>query len=133
MLQLVKELTKLKHFEVIELGVVRQRLLNARIIMDEGPSLSDVDLVANYLDADLIFAGKVMNYQDYEGNWGVPKVDFFISAIDRKTRKTVWDSNSYNRGDDRVYLFDSEKGRYRLCDDLPDGKMDSGTRSPEEK
>jgi TolB-like protein len=105
-LQFVKELTKLEDFDVIEFGVVRQRLLNARVIMDEGISLPDVDNVANYLMADLIFTGKVMNYEDYQGTWGVPKVDFFISAIERKSRKIVWTSNSYNQGNDKVYLFD---------------------------
>jgi TolB-like protein len=105
-LQFARELARLQNFEVIELGVVRQRLLNARIIMPEGISLSDVDFVADYLTADLILSGKVMDYQDYQGAWGVSKVDFFISAIERRSRKIVWASNSHNRGDDGVYLFD---------------------------
>jgi len=105
-LHFVRELTKLENFEVIELGVVRQKILNARIIMDEGISLPQLDVVANSLEADLVITGKVMNYQDYQGLYGIPKVDFFVSAIDRKSRNVLWTSNSYNQGDDKVYLFD---------------------------
>jgi TolB-like protein len=105
-LHFVKELTKLQNFNVIELGVVKQRLLNARIIMLEGISLMDADLVLNSLEADLVLTGRVMDYQDYQGSWGKPKVDFSVTAIERKSRKVVWNSYSHNEGDDRVYFFD---------------------------
>lgn len=105
-LHFVTELTKLGKFDVIELGVVRQKLLNVRVIMNEGISLADADLVANSLDADLILTGKIINYQDYKGAWGRPKVQFSIVVIERKSRKVVWNSDSYNEGDDGVYFFD---------------------------
>lgn len=105
-LQFARQLTALGYFDVIELGVIRQKLLNARIIMDEGISLPDVDFVANSLNADLILTGKVMDYQDYQGFSGKPKVDFSIVVIERKSRKIVWSSTSHNEGDDGVLLFD---------------------------
>ena len=45
-LHFVTELTKLGNFRVIELGVVKQRLLNARVIMDPWNFLMDADLIS---------------------------------------------------------------------------------------
>ncbi len=105
-LHFVRELTKLENFNVIELGVVKQRLLNARIIMIEGISLTDADLVSNSLEADLVLTGRVMDYQDYQASWGKPKVDFSVTVVERKSRKVVWNSYSHNEGDDGVFFFD---------------------------
>jgi hypothetical protein len=105
-LHFVRELTKLGNFSVIELGVVKQQLLNARIIMLEGISLTDADLASNSLEADLVLTGRVMDYQDYQGSLGKPKVDFSVTAIERKSRKVVWNSYSHNEGDDGVFFFD---------------------------
>ncbi len=105
-LHFVRELTKIENFSVIELGVVKQRLLNARIIMVEGISLTDADLVSNSLEADLVLTGRVMDYQDYQGSWGKPKVDFSGVVIERKSRKVVWNSYSHTEGDDGVFFFD---------------------------
>ncbi len=105
-LHFVREMTKLENFDVIELGVVRQRLLNARVIMQEGISLSDVDLVANSLEADFVMTGKVMDYQDTPGSEGAPKVDFSTQVLERMSRKIVWSSSSRSQGDDGVFFFD---------------------------
>jgi len=105
-LHFVRELTKLGNFNVLELGVVKQRLLNARVIMLEGISLTDADLVLNSLDADLVLTGRVMDYQDYQGSLGKPIVDVSVTAIERKSRKVVWNSYSHNEGDDGVFFFD---------------------------
>jgi TolB-like protein len=105
-LQFVRELANLHHFDVLELGMVRQRLLNARIILEGGITLSDVDFIANSLEADFVMTGKVIDYQDFEGWEVVPKIDFFVQIFDRKNRKIVWSSYSHNRGDDGVFFFD---------------------------
>jgi TolB-like protein len=105
-LQFMRELAKLDQYNVLELGEVRQRLLNARVILEGGIALADVDFVANSLEADFVLTGKVMEYQDYEGSGGAPKIDFFMQMLERKRRRIVWSSHSHNSGDDGVFFFD---------------------------
>jgi hypothetical protein len=105
-LQFVKNLKELKNFEIIEPGLVRQQFLAMRIIMDQGVSLADADAIFSTLDADLVVSGDLITYQDYQGIWGTPKVDFSVLFVDRKGRKVVWSSTSYNEGDDGVFFFD---------------------------
>jgi hypothetical protein len=104
-LHFVKELVRSGAFDVIEPGVVRQMLLNIRIIMSEGISLTDAYLITLDLNADLVLAGKVVDYQDAAGSEGIPKIDFSVVAIDSK-KKVLWSSKSYTQGDDGVYFFD---------------------------
>jgi len=108
-LHFVEELTKLENFNVLELGAVRQRLLNARVILEGGIALQDVDLVANSLEADFVMAGKVTDYQDYEGSGGKPKIDFSMQILERRSRRIVWSSQSHSEGDDGVFFFDRGK------------------------
>jgi len=105
-LHFVKELTKIEAFDVVEPGVVRQGLLNLRVIMEEGVSLANADIIFGILNVDLILSGKVLDYQDYQGASGTPKVNFSALLIERKNRLIVWSSESYNQGDDGVLLFD---------------------------
>jgi TolB-like protein len=105
-LQFVKELTKQEDFTVIEPGIVRQQFLNMRVIMSEGISSSDIDLIASNINADLILTGKVMDYQDDLALYGQPKVFFSVMLIDRSSKKIVWASTSYNKGNDAVTVFD---------------------------
>ena len=53
--------------------------------------------------------GRVMDYQDYQGAEGKPKVNFSVTVVERKSRKVVWNSYSRNEGDDGVYFFDWER------------------------
>ena len=105
-LHFVKELAKFENFDVIEPGVIRQGLLNLRVIMEEGVSLANADIIFGILNVDLILSGKVLDYQDYQGALGTPKVNFSVLLIERKSRLIVWSSESYNEGDDGVFLFD---------------------------
>jgi len=106
MLHFVMQMMKLKNFDVIEPGIIRQELLKMRIIMDAGISLSDADLILNGLNADLMLSGRVMSYEDYIGSFGRTKVDFSAQLLNKAGKKVVWASKSYNEGDDRVFLFD---------------------------
>jgi hypothetical protein len=106
MLQFVKELSKAEDFTVIEPGVVRQHLLAMRIIMYDGASLPDIEVLINGLDADLILIGKVFDYQDIEAAAGTPKADFSVMLVEKTSGKIIWASKSYNQGDDGVTLFD---------------------------
>ena len=105
-LHFIRQLKGFENFEVIEPGRVRQELLNSRIIMQDGISLADADALFAGLDADLLVSGRVMDYQDYQGAWGKPKVDFSSMVIERKSREVVWSSDSHNEGDDGVFFFD---------------------------
>jgi hypothetical protein len=105
-LQFIRNLKKFSQFDVIEPGVVRQQFLALRIIIPEGISLANADALFSTLDADLILAANVVEYQDYQGVFGKPKVDFFVQLFDRKSRNIVWSSVSHNEGDDGVFFFD---------------------------
>jgi TolB-like protein len=105
-MQFVKELKKLEDFTVIEPGVVRQQFLTMRVIMYEGISTADIDLIASNINADLILTGKVMDYQDDIALYGQPKVSFSVMLIDSSRKKIIWASSSYNNGNDAVTLFD---------------------------
>jgi TolB-like protein len=105
-LHFIRQLKGFENFEVIEPGMVRQELLNSRIIMQDGISLADADALFAGLNADLLVSGRVMDYQDYRGAWGKPIVDFSSMVIERKSREIVWSSDSHNEGDDRVFFFD---------------------------
>jgi TolB-like protein len=105
-LQFVKTLNAYHNFFVIEPGVVRQTLLDMRIIMQDGLSLADADLIFSRLKADLVLSGDIMDFQDYKGFDGRPRVDFSAQIIAKKNREIVWVVKSYNQGDDRVFFFD---------------------------
>jgi len=105
-LHFIRQLKRFENFEVIEPGMVRQELLNLRMIMQDGVSLADADAIFATLNGDLLVSGRVMDYQDYQGVWGKPKVGFSTMVIERKSREVVWSSNSYNGGDDGVFFFD---------------------------
>lgn len=105
-LQFIRNLKTFEQFDVVEPGLVRQQLLMLRMIIAEGISLANAEALFATLDADLILAANVFNYQDYQAVFGKPKVDFFVQLIERKSRSVVWSSVSYNQGDDGVFFFD---------------------------
>lgn len=107
MLQFVEHLSRIPGMEVIEPGFVRADLLRNRVVMDEGMSMGDVEVVMITLDADLLFMGRVFDYQDFQGSFGAPKVDFTVQAVERKKMQVVWSSKSRNAGNDGVFFFDS--------------------------
>lgn len=100
---------KLEGFTVLEPGRIRQALLGLRVIMEDGLSLAYADLLFGKLDVDFILTGKVLSYEDYQGPWGKPKVDFSALLIEKKSRKIVWTCKSRNEGDEGVFFFDVGK------------------------
>jgi TolB-like protein len=102
----MRHLSRRNQFRVIDTGVVRAELLNARIIMEGGLSVADAETVAALIDADFVLGGRVLRYADYEGAGGIAKVEFSTVLIDRKTRRVVWSSDSYNEGSDGVHFFE---------------------------
>ena len=108
-LHFLTELARDGLFTVVEPGVVRQKLLNMRIIMPEGMTLTDADYVTLSLGADMVLSGRVSTYEDFSGPDGAPKIDFSAMAIERMTKKMILSSKSYNHGDDGVFFFDRGK------------------------
>jgi len=105
-LQFVNRLAQVENVRVIEPGVVREELLRRRVIMQGGLSVPQTDLLFAMLEADLLVTGVVAEYDDSEGDVGGTKVAFSVLAFDMKSRRVVWSSRSYNRGDDGVFFFD---------------------------
>lgn len=116
-LHFVKQLSMLAGFSVIEPGVVRQTLLKYRIIQDDGLSDAQADILFSKLNVDLILSGKILDYQDYRGGEGIPKVNFSAMILERKSREIVWACESQHEGDDGVFFFDWGKihTAYRLA------------------
>jgi TolB-like protein len=108
-LHFIRQLRKIENFTVIEPGMVRQMLLRSRIIMYDGMSLSDADAIFARLHVDLVLGGKILDYQDYQGPTGKPKVGFSAQLIEKKSREMVWACQSYNEGDEGVWFFDRGK------------------------
>ncbi|MBI5558356.1 MAG: hypothetical protein HY885_12040 [Deltaproteobacteria bacterium] len=105
-LHFVKQLSRYENLRVVEPGLVRETLLQYRMIMEAGPSLASSDILAdkNILGADLVLSGKVF---DYQGVQGMSKVDFSVQAFDGPKREVIWTSRSYAAGNDGVYFFDA--------------------------
>jgi TolB-like protein len=108
-----RHLAAFSRFRVFDAGVVRRELLSARIIMDAGPSITDAETVAALVEADFVLGGRVLVFEDFEGGEGTTRVEFSTVIIERRTRKVVWSSDSYNSGRDGVLFF--ERGRSRTA------------------
>ena len=105
-LHFVRSLRAFENFSVLEPGLVRQFLLDYRIIYPDGISNTQADALFSKLNVDLILAGKIFSYEDNRGFFGTPKVDFSALLFERKSREVVWASESHGEGDDGVFFFD---------------------------
>jgi TolB-like protein len=109
----MRHLATLPQFRIVDAGVTRQELLNARVIMDGGLSISDATTVASTVGADFVLAGRVLAYQDYEGPTGTAHVEFSTVLIDKASRRVVFSTRSDNSGRDGVVMF--ERGTSRTA------------------
>jgi hypothetical protein len=105
-LHLAKQLVTDGSFMVLELGVIRDKLLNMHIIMNDGISIPSLDLVSISLGADLLLNGMVFDYLDTVGYGSYPRIDFSMQMFDRDNKKVLWSSHSHNQGNDGVYFFE---------------------------
>ena len=101
-LEFAWQLANAEGFRVVEPGVVRDELLRRRIVMEDGVSLDQARVVSVTLDADLVLAGHVY---DFEDGAGAPVSNFSAIVIDRKTGRMVWQSTSHDKGNDSETLF----------------------------
>jgi hypothetical protein len=106
LLHFVHHLHASGRYRPVEPGVIRDKMLSMRIIMNEGISLSQADLISNNLETDFVLTGRVFDYQDSEGPVAPPSVDFSAQMMERRSKRVVWTSKSYNRGDEDVWFYD---------------------------
>jgi hypothetical protein len=104
-LQFVQQLTAYDAYDVVEPGVVRQALLDARVIQDEGVSLAQVDAVRALLNVDAVVSGRVSEFEPLGIDPGSPTVAFTANVIDARSRRVIWASFSFARGDDGLHFF----------------------------
>lgn len=102
----MRRLWEADDIEVVEQGVLRQELLKVRIIMADGLSIPQAEALFSLLDVDLILVGNLLDYQDREGLSGTNRIQFSVQILEKKSRSVVWNSESYNRGEDGVFFFD---------------------------
>ncbi|MBE0500786.1 MAG: hypothetical protein IBX47_05020 [Desulfuromonadales bacterium] len=103
-LHTVKQLHRYDNIRIFEPGLIRETLLNYRMIMQSGPSLAAADVLtdAAILGADIVASGKVFDYQE---ELGKSRVDFSIQVFDGVKREILWASRSSATGNQGVYLF----------------------------
>jgi TolB-like protein len=101
-LTFARQMAAVPNFKVIEPGVVRELLLRFRIIMEGGVSVDQVRSIVGTLGADLVVAGDVLEFDA----GGAPRLNFTVSVLDGHSNRTVWQSTSYNTGDDGVFFYD---------------------------
>lgn len=133
-LHFVNQLACLARVDVVEPGLVREKMLSIRMVMREGISTRDVDVMSYILESDYVLSGTVFDYQDPLGGSGTPKLDFNALLADKINRKLVFASKSYNEGDDGVFFYDV--GLYRNADRMADkmaGRVVSEMRLGERK
>lgn len=104
-LHFLKHLLPCEHILFVEPGEVRKVFLGWRIIMDDGISLVDADVLFQKLDADYILTGNALDYEDAKGAFGKSKVHFSVCLLEKETKKVIWGTNSYSEGDDSVFMF----------------------------
>ena len=94
--------------------------------MEAGPSLANADIISSRgsLGVDLVLSGTVFDYQDA---FGVPKVDFSVKIIEKRSREVVWSSRSYNHGEQGVFFFDFGRVHtaHRLASEMARGTFDA--------
>jgi len=104
--QFVRHLVGRDDVEIVEPGVVRHALLQSRLIMEDGLSYPQSDLLRALLDVDLVITGRITEYFDSRGIGVAPRAVFAVRAFDTEQRRVVWASTSSSGGDDRVVFFD---------------------------
>ena len=104
-LQMVREAWGDPGLEVLEPGVVRDALLRAHLIQEEGLSLPQADLVRLLLDADLVLFGEATVYVEAWAGSPEAEVDFSARTLSTRTRQVVCAAISRARGDEGVWFF----------------------------
>jgi TolB-like protein len=105
-LDFVRQLQISGRFVVVDPGVLRDELLRFRIVTEGGLSLDEARVVLELTSAEYVVTGTVREYDQSSGSLDAPHVGFTVLVLDRNRGEVVWESTSYNRGDDGVFFFD---------------------------
>ena len=128
-LHFVNQLLRSEALSVVEPGLVREELLEHRVVMEAGPSLENAEVLSNdeSLGVDLVLSGVVFDYQD---SFGIPKVDFSVTMIDKVSHRVVWSSRSHNTGAEGVWFFDAGMVHtaYQLASEMARGTTEALNR-----
>jgi TolB-like protein len=128
-LHFVKQLIRTAQFTVVDPGLLREQLLKYRVIMEAGPSFANTDIISSdiSLGVDLVFSGTVF---DYQGEMGIPKVEFSVKIIEGESRQLVWSSRSRNDGNEGVFFYDVRRiyTAHQLASDMAWGTFEALTR-----
>jgi TolB-like protein len=101
-LEFVRQLAAVPRLRVIEPGVVRDRLIRNRVVMEGGISVDVARTMLDALQADLVLAGYVREFSDGTD----PAVNFTVLALESQRGGILWESTSHGRGSDGVWFFD---------------------------
>ena len=104
-LQMVRQVRRVPGVDVIEPGVVRDALLRAHLVQEEGLSLPQADLVRLLLEADLVLFGEVAVYVEVWAGAPEAEVDFAARALSTRTRQVVCAAISRSRGEEGAWFF----------------------------
>jgi hypothetical protein len=105
--EILGQLARSGSFEVLDPGVVREQLLENRIVFEGGVSVDRALTILELVQADLVVSGIVHDYVSPQGPKMPPIVGFSLFVIDGATTEVVWSSTSTAKGDDWVFLFGS--------------------------
>ncbi len=115
-LQVLRSLVEAGSAEVLEPGVVREVLLKARLVQEQGPSIPQADLLRALLEVDVVLFGEVTEYVEAGAGTAAPEIEFSVRGIDTARGQAIWSSVSHGRGDDGVFFFDM--GRVETAHEL---------------
>jgi len=101
--QLIRHLVEVGA-DVVEPGIVRQVMLEARQFYSEGPSVPETDILRLHLQADVVVFGEVTRYREKLGLQPA-QADFLVRAIDTDSGDLIWASNSFAGGNRGVFFF----------------------------
>jgi TolB-like protein len=104
-LGVVRGLAGVDRLRVLEPGVVRDLALRYRLILEGGVTVHQARTMLGALEVDVVVTGEVFEYVD-GGSAGATRASFSITAMDGRTGKVVWQSRSYDLGDEGRTLFD---------------------------
>jgi hypothetical protein len=103
-LEFTRQLAAVPRLRVIEPGVVRERLIGRRVIMEGGVSVDTARTILDSVHADVVIAGYVRELDDTG-----PVIDFTVLALDREQGRIMWESTSHSSGTDGVWFFEAGK------------------------
>jgi len=98
----IRQLQATAIFDVLDPGIIRERMLSLRIILENGISLPTARLLLDTLGADVVLVGEV---HDYDEHSATPTVAFSALMLDGREDRVLWRSVSEGHGDDGVWFF----------------------------